>query len=304
MMLVVAVALSTATYAWFTSNTTVKADAVLLTASTMDGEAILITHNANGADAQQAITLTAQGTEKLYPATPKAATSLTTFAATGEEGDDDYVANDIANIGANFQNLIMGGSGTYTDPSISAPNVSFYKDTFYVFNKGFQSTTLVPTVTIYYDDTDNTSAMAAQSARIAIIERVATAEAALGTAVPYGATGYTVKGIWQYDTSYTDAATTDLTYTKSNVAVSGANGSSTAASGYGVVAGQDSTFTQGNVEFTPAAFTAIGAATSGNHIANEYTVIVWLEGWDADCTNAITAGTFKVDVSFGTAPRA
>ena len=56
-------------------------------------------------------------------------------------------------------------------------------------------------------------------------------------------------------------------------------------------------------KFSKTAFTAIGAATSGNQKANEYTVVVWLEGWDEDCTNAITAGTFKVDVSFTTAPR-
>ena len=324
MMLVVAVALSTATYAWFTTSTNVSAEAVVLTAATMDGEAILITHNANGTEASNQITLTSAGTSTLYPATPNTATAFTTFTS-----------DSIANIGANFQNLLQDGTGKYTVPTLTGTDVSYYKDTFYVFNKGFQSTTLEATVKINYDPVDTTSAMAAKSARIAIIERVPSAEVAINSSIATNMSTYSLVGIWQFNGNLAEASYTALdneatfsattnyytesagVYTKANVTSSNFDElksslytsdqkQNTAANGatgdYGATVSSD-TYVNTQLTFTESGFSAIGAATSGNQIANEYTVVVWLEGWDADCTNQITSGVFSVELAFGTVAR-
>ena len=387
MMLVVAVALSTATYAWFTTSTNVSAEAVVLTAATMNGDAILISKSAKGVDASNTITLTAvEAGSALYPATPLSADAFTVFYESNAT-EEQIAANSIANIADNFKNLIMKGEGTYVDATseMGAKDSSFYSETFYIFNKGFQSTTVIPTVNISYDPLDKTSLMAAKSVRVAIVERVGTQTAMNGpndsadsAAVAFTANGYSLKGIWQFG-SYVKVAsnatfngeapyytvsggvfstenvedaddfadkkanlyvvgTEAVTYTKvegavafdakahyftssdgetfeaanvtsetfaaakaletlyvsdalTNLAMKGAN------STYGV-AGTSSSYTQGSVTFVPSNFSAIGVADSGNHIANEYTVVVWLEGWDDDCTNQITAGSFKISLGF------
>ena len=391
MMLVVAVALSTATYAWFTTNNKVEAQPVILTAATASAPAILITHNANGSAASNAISLTAQGNSKLYPATPLNANAFTVFYGS-EASQEQIAANSINNIDINFKNLLMDGSGNYVNVTKNPGDVSFYKDTFYVFNKGASAVTLVPTVTIRYNDSVNTSKMAAMSARVAIVERVGT-QAAMSpaTAVTFAADGYSLKGIWEFnssaalaaDYSYIEAAAydegatyfasptateatevanatafanlTDPVYVRTQsvfrqitsynntvgfvyyerqtngafkvVTIADENAFNQAGTLYekidtdpaiankntateitynsdkfGVADGTvTDTFVKGTVAFSSADFTEIGTATSGNHIANEYTVVVWLEGWDIDCTNAITAGVFTVDVSFTTA---
>ena len=359
MMLVVAVALSTATYAWFTSSTRVDAQAVTLTAATMGGEAILITHNADGSGASDHIEL-AETAKTLYPATPVAKTAFTTglaaaYTAAASAASGQEAAAFATSFETQFQNLLNDGSGGYVVPTLTGTDASYYMDTFYVFNYGFQSTTLVPTVNITYDSSSNTATMAAKSARIAIIERVGT-EVTLNTSIASNLGSYSIKGIWQFDTSANAAVYTQITdeqfstsqtyYTRTNSgseqvpnyvytadatvdadnfadkvmsglyiitgnkAVSGANGAYGATSDSGTYVNGNLTFqdtltgdkdeTEGEDIFD---FSPIAAATSNHQVANEYTVIVWLEGWDLDCTNQITAGIFKVDLSFGTAAR-
>ena len=312
MMLVVAVALSTATYAWFTSNTKVSANEVILTASTMNADAILISRSADNSGLSQSIVLQAQGDDKLYPATPLANTAFTT-------GFDSLS-------GAAFQNVIMDGTGKYVAQTITDDDKSYYTDTFYVYNKGFSAVTLSPVITIYYDGTNAAAVDAAQSVRIALIEKKGTAVSSsnvtLGSA--------TLKGIYQFgsaavnyvaapstydddiETYYKDATGTAWdgdTVTSSNyddlkaslfvasgnksVAVAGANGN------YGVTGTSDN-YSQNTVSFEGivTAFQQIDAPASGTYVANQYSLVIWLEGWDGQCTNAMSAGTFRVDITF------
>ena len=305
MMLVVAVALSTATYAWFTSNTTVTADAVLLTASTMAEDAILISHAANNTDTTQAITLTAQGTDRLYPATPIDNTMFSTnFASLGEE---------------DFKNLLIDGTNTANDTSITSVNKSYYSDTFYIYNKGFSAVTIAPTVNITYGTT-GAEGDAARSVRIAIIEKKGT-QVSTGN-IEFGAA--TLKNIYEFSSEtvntisdsnpgsfdntkvYANAEKEIQTVTAENFEtlqstiyeVTGYKSVATAAAlnVYGVTG--EGPYTQGSLTFTNSAFQSIAAADSGYYVANQYTVVVWYEGWDAQCTNAMSAGAIRVDLSF------
>ncbi len=96
MMLVVAVALSTATYAWFTSNTQVTATQISFTANTSDSESIAIawTGNSNPGTTLSAGT---NGTamDPMIPSSVEVGTTSTAFLAsftTGTLFSDDGVA--------------------------------------------------------------------------------------------------------------------------------------------------------------------------------------------------------------------
>ena len=315
MMLVVAVALSTATYAWFTSNTQVTANHVILTAATMEGDALLISHAGDNTDLSQEINLVTNGDYRLYPATPN---SESTFTST------------IAQSG--FMNLEVDGSNTAKSTNISNPNKSYYTDTFYIYNKGFTPVTITPTVSIYYNADNGASYDAARSVRVAIIEKVGTAVSSssvtLGSAV--------LKNIYEFDDSATateavyshpDSFVAGMTYysddagtaysgetiTASNFAANKASlyiltgNKCTAKNGalgtYGASTTDDpatanSAYTNAGITYTAANYTAIAAPASGTYVANQYTIVVWLEGWDAQCTNAMSAGLFRIGVTF------
>ena len=322
MMLVVAVALSTATYAWFTSSDTVSAEAVLLTASTMEGDAILISRSANNTGLSNTINLAVAGTDKLYPATPNAEDAFTNLG-TGK-----------------FINLEVDGTNQAKTKAISGVNKSYYTDTFYVYNKGFSDVILAPVVSIYFNSANGASLDAARSVRIAIIEEKGSwVSGALTFANPV------LKNIYEYDddattasavstyvkapstyaegtfytlsgTTYTvDDTVTELNYDEKkddlyvleastsdvNVAKAGA------LTGYGAET-EDQTPTAASVytqrddlEFDDAAYTTVLAPASGTYIANKYTVVIWLEGWDGQCTNAMSAGLFRVGLSIAKA---
>ena len=279
MMLVVAVALSTATYAWFTSNATVTANQVVLTAATMNEDAILISHAANNTGLSQEITLTAQGTDTLYPATPLANTAFTSTVS-----------------GETFKNLLVDGTNTAKNKVLGTNEVSYYTDTFYIYNKGFSAVTLVPTVSIAYGTTGAASD-AAHSLRIALIEEVGSWSAG---ALTFSGTP-TLKNIYEIDAStavHQDPEDSESDITGYTATTKVALGSSTAGSGYGVVAAAGDAFTQGGVLFSTTAMSAIAAPASETYVANKYTVVIWLEGWDEQCTNAMSAGAANVSLSF------
>ena len=88
MMLVVAVALSTATYAWFTSNTIVTASTVSFTANTSDADSIAIAWTGNDAPGTTLTAATAR--TEMNPMVPSAITigsqTSTAFAAAFKSG--------------------------------------------------------------------------------------------------------------------------------------------------------------------------------------------------------------------------
>ena len=267
MMLVVAVALSTATYAWFTNSSSVTASSVTLSAATMDSAAIMISKADDNTGLSNLVSLDSLS-NALYPATPNAAGTLTAASPT-------------------FANLEIQGDGSATVKSLPSNTQSFYTDTVYVYNKGASSATLTITINLAYG-TAAADEEAAKSLRIAILEQVgsstsnATAHASLASA--------TLVGIYEIDTS-TPAESPATGYTATMKA---------ASDNYGI-AGDGANKSQGSITFTGTGSHAVGTALSGNYICNAYTVIMWLEGWDAQCTNAASAGSFSVGLTFGVA---
>ena len=267
MMLVVAVALSTATYAWFTNSSSVTASSVTLSAATMDSAAIMISKADNNTGLSNLVSLDSL-TDALYPATPNAANTLTAANPT-------------------FANLEIQGDGSATVKPLPSNTQSFYTDTVYVYNKGASSATLTITINLAYG-TAAADEEAAKSLRIAILEQVgsstsnATAHATLASA--------TLVGIYEIDTSAAaEAPATGYTATMK-----------AASDNYGI-AGDGANKSQGSITFTGTGPHAVGTALSGNYICNAYTVVMWLEGWDAQCTNAASAGSFSVGLTFGVA---
>ena len=272
MMLVVAVALSTATYAWFTNSASVTASSVTLSAATMDSAAIMISKSDANTGLSNLVALNALS-NALYPATPNAANTLTAQSPT-------------------FANLEIQGDGSATVKSLPGSTQSFYTDTVYVYNKGASNAALTVAINIAYG-TDAKDEEAVKSLRVAIIEKVGTstangtAHATLGNA--------TLVNIYDVDTStIANVDSPDVTgHTATMKAVTGEN--------YGIAAkgGSQTEKEQGTITFTGAGtYTAVGTALSGNFICNAYTVVMWLEGWDAQCTNAASAGSFSVGLTF------
>ena len=267
MMLVVAVALSTATYAWFTNSSSVTASSVTLSAATMDNAAIMISKTANNSGLSNLVSLDSL-TNALYPATPNAANTLTAQTPT-------------------FANLEIQGDGTATVKELPANTQSYYSDTVYVYNKGASSATLTIAINLAYG-ANAQDAEAANSLRVAILEQIgsstpnATASATLASA--------TLVGIYELDTA-TAAEAPATGYTATMKA---------ANDNYGIT-GSGAAKTQGAITLSGTGSHAVGTALSGNYICNAYTVIMWLEGWDAQCTNAASAGSFSVGLTFGVA---
>jgi len=268
MMLVVAVAISTATYAWFTSNATVTADQVTLTAATMNADAIMISKSANNTGLATAVDL-ATASNALYPTTPNAADALTAPTA------------------AKFKNLLIDGNNHANVTALPESTASYYTDTVYIYNKGSQDITLDVTITITYG-TAAEAAEAANSVRIAVIEQKGTAVSSSN--VTLGAAS--LKAIYEIDTATPDDNTTPTLYTATTKKAS-------ASDTYGATA--DSNAAKGAITFSQNAFVAIDHPASGEYVCNAYTVVMWLEGWDAQCTNAASAGQFNVALSFAKA---
>jgi len=126
MMLVVAVALSTATYAWFTSNAGVTASTVTLTAATNDAAALGIswTDSNYGTEIVDAVSGT---TATLVPMTPIAYTVGTTVATANTE---NKIAFNTATIrsDATQNTMVFGEDGQTATPYTwnDATHNSFY----------------------------------------------------------------------------------------------------------------------------------------------------------------------------------
>ena len=282
MMLVVALALSTATYAWFTSNTSVKANSVTLTAATMDADALMISKTSNNDGLSDVVSLAAL-TGALYPATPNAANTLTAASPV-------------------FGNLEVQGDGTALVKSLPANTSSYYTDTVYVYNKGSQAVTVDGTTISIAYGLDAAAAEAAASVRIALLEQVGTSTAN-GSASATLASA-TLVGIYEIDqiTAVLDTEDEDNDEdTTETIGYTATTKLSNAADTYGYTGAGDAK-SKNNITFTGTGFHAINPALSGNYICNGYTVVMWLEGWDAQCTNAVSSGAFNVGLEFKKAP--
>ena len=125
MMLVVAVALSTATYAWFTSNATVKASNVQLTAAVNDNAAIGIAWL--GSSASKNPLVAANGTD-LMPMVPASYTVGTTLdSAMGYASSTVYTDNN----GSTYK---FNAAGTSETPYIWNDGAETPVQTFYIRN--------------------------------------------------------------------------------------------------------------------------------------------------------------------------
>ena len=276
MMLVVAVALSTATYAWFTSNTTVTVNSLTLTAATMDADAIMISKTANNEGLTNVVDFTTQsGT--LYPSTPNAATALTAPAA------------------ASFANLEVNGKGEAKVKALPSNTASYYTDTVYVYNKGSKAVTLDGTaISIAYANVA-ANVEAAASVRIALIERIgsstpnSTSTATLASATLVGI--YEIDEITPVYQTPNDSSTDIVSYTATTKL-------SSETDTYGITGSGETKTKNTELMFDGTGFHAINSVLSGNYICNAYTVVMWLEGWDAQCTNAASAGVFEVGLVF------
>ena len=136
MMLVVAVALSTATYAWFTSNTGVTASMVTLTASTSDSTALGIGWTGGNAGTALEVALT---DASIDPMAPESLVANTT------EYDVDFNTATIKNENSV---LVFNDDVTSANPIVfnNGQSGASKKDTFYV--KNLSGTNSIDHVTI------------------------------------------------------------------------------------------------------------------------------------------------------------
>ena len=145
MMLVVAVALSTATYAWFTSNANVTASTVTLNAASNGGVALGI----GWKDGTTGTSITANAASSYQPMVPSALVVGTT----------------------NYDNITWSGATTYTDNNVVKFNAPYApapvpyqyngtvsaatKDIFYIEN--LSTANSITTVTLTLDNVADTS---------------------------------------------------------------------------------------------------------------------------------------------------
>jgi hypothetical protein len=138
MMLVVAVALSTATYAWFTSNASVTASTVTMTAATNENDSIFIKW-AGGAYGASITTTKSYDGSVLKPMVPNEITvNTTTIYESGEAGEHDIafktaavttVAGDsVFDSVTDVENLIYFANNA-TEDATSNANTIFIKNT-------------------------------------------------------------------------------------------------------------------------------------------------------------------------------
>ena len=124
MMLVVAVALSTATYAWFTSSNAVQASSVTLTANTSDSTSLGIGWAGGAAGSELTVALTNEGIDPMAPV--DLTTSSTVYTV-------DFKT---ATIKSDAGNLVFNNDVATANPVIFNNGLSgaSKKDTFYVKN--------------------------------------------------------------------------------------------------------------------------------------------------------------------------
>ena len=128
MMLVVAVALSTATYAWFTSNASVQASSISMTAATNTAEALGIgwgASDAEGAVAGTEIVATVNGV--LVPMAPKSLLTGTT-QFNGESNVIDFNSATIKNINSKAVFNAVDDSVTALDFNNGTAHTFFVKN--------------------------------------------------------------------------------------------------------------------------------------------------------------------------------
>ena len=202
MMLVVAVALSTATYAWFTSNDTVSATTVSFTAATSEADSIAIAWTGNSAPGTTLSAATAGTTmQPMVPVAPTIGTTTSTaFAASFTTGTL------YSNAGVPTFNVADSYTGTpviwETTNNGASPSPAS-ASSFYIKNMSLANdvTNIVVTATI--TDVDASDSIAADElVRIAVFTRD------LGTGGTTASTGnYLLRGILAKTAGYAATGT-------------------------------------------------------------------------------------------------
>ena len=239
MMLVVAVALSTATYAWFTSNAYVTASTVSFTAATSDADSIAIAWTGN-TDPGTTLTAATAGTnmKPMVPAsledgvTTSAGISFTTGTLYSNNGVPTFNTEDHSATPITWQTADNGA-----DPAAAAQS-------FYVKNMSLANTVHNIKVTATIADVDDTDEIAADElVRVAIFTRD------LGTGGVTAASGnYLLRGVLSKNGG--DTAVRTITNNGVQTTVVDADGytATAAATGFNIckISGSDSTLAANN----------------------------------------------------------
>lgn len=267
MMLVVAVALGTSTYAWFTSNATVTASTVTLTAATNSNAALGISWT----EGDYGTALTAElSSGDLQPMAPTAYTVGTTTAV--DNTNSTKIAFNTATIRSDPTNgMVFGAAGSPATPYTWNDNTHY---SFHVKNLAPANTTNL-NVTI----TATISGAAADLARVAIFKD----DVLLGVvANRVAATGDTqASGVKYYESA------TSATY------VTGDGTSAIPANSYVDAKVAVGTIGSGDIV---ANFPTVDAVASVSYTLNantdsEITVIMWLDGGLFDETRSAETAT-------------
>ena len=306
MMLVVAVALSTATYAWFTSNASVTANTVHMTAAVSDLESISIAWLGSE---QKAGTLTAADGDALQPMVPTALTGTTaatvefTGASIGLNGNFDAVgtpqtpytwkSSDETPVTAFYIN--NDSTTTALDVTVSVANISYYNATPNAEIQPLAAGTLLQAGQIYYKKvvsgnnvtwTRLTATDAESWENNTYIADSTTATGDSGDYIVYG-----TKGIEDYvrvaifaTTEYTSTSEKPDTVVPANYSYKGilTNGS-TDPIGYGTItSGMSPSVLTTPVENTHPAITngqPVSVVTNLSPLARVYVIVkVWIDG--------------------------
>lgn len=145
MMLVIAVALSTATYAWFTSNSTVTASDVTLTAESGAGVALGI----GWKDGTTGTSITANAALTYNPMVPSAlGVGTTTFSQVSWSGATTYVDNGVSKFNTPYSVTPYQYNGTVGGNT---------KDIFYIEN--LSDTRSISTITLTLANVTDTNSL-------------------------------------------------------------------------------------------------------------------------------------------------
>ena len=266
MMLVVAVALSTATYAWFTSNATVSASTITLTAQTNGAAALGIGWGLSTAqDASAGTEIVANASGTLHPMAPLDLTDNTTLSNIAFKTSTIKTVSNTAIFNSN------GGDATpvtYSDGTSS---------TFFVKNVSPSSPITEVTVTATITDLDTTDEIDAKElVRIAIFKKD-------------GENGFKLVGVMA---ETDDAAAIYGTIVANSAAVPG-----TAA--LGTINGTAYTISQMSNYSATAAATGLTLGGLAAQASHDLIAIAWLDGAALNDTTQGVAASIALTFTAG-----
>lgn len=277
MLLISAIALSSASYAWFTMSRTVTATGIELTAL---APANLRISNAEGGTYAETTALTMSFTgsgDKLYKLMPVSSKDGLKFFAAGNILMAD---NGAANATTVFTLVGDPAAGDPIDGKISDARDGYYAD----FNLWLKTTgeedvyvTLSTTLTSIKMKTAESTSQLHKAVRVAILDGAGTAKLTETGSNPY---------------IYADGSA--ATY------FTGVTGAVTAA-GAGQNAGEAVSFIGANPaagETATALFKVTGGSAGDGNTPVKITVRVWIEGQDARCITANNTDAFQITLGF------